>query len=103
MRITKRVSKHNPKDIRFDFFRSILDEFEVSSGIGEDGEPRTHQVFVHAALGDSVYNIVRYFANKKGAMGIGALKWYARNVLGALDYLHTVCKVVHSGTCRYLL
>lgn len=70
--------------------RTVLDSFIVS---GPDGE---HQCLVHPPLWDNVQGFLG--RNPIGRLPVPVLAVVLRRLFSALDFLHTECHLVHTGS-----
>ena len=69
--------------------RTALDTFKIS---GPDGE---HQCLVHTPLWDSVQTLLE--RNPVNKLPVEVLRVVLVRLFEALDYVHTECRVIHSG------
>lgn len=72
------------------YVRKMLDSFTVEKN-GND-----HYCLVHQPLWDSLLGFQRRVLN--GRLTESLLKLSLQYVLRALDYLHTECHIIHTGT-----
>lgn len=73
-----------------DGIRSLLDSFKLP------GESGNHQCLIHEPLGLTLRDIRELSDGEKVSDDL--LKPFIRYLLGALDFLHTEAKVVHTGS-----
>lgn len=71
--------------------RPLCEVFQVQSPDGQS----THTCLVHPPLGISLDQLSPLLPN--GVMSSGVLRVTMRNVLAALDFLHTEAHVIHTG------
>ena len=72
------------------YVRSLLDSFDV------DGPEDNHRCLVHPPLWESVMDFL--FRNPVQRLPTPMLAVTLHRLFLALDYLHTECKVIHTGT-----
>ena len=75
--------------------RQMLDEFQVNSQNG------TFHCFVHPPLAISLKAFRRLLPDR--ALPVDLLKVVLKHLLISLDFLHTVAKVIHTGTSNTLI
>ena len=73
--------------------RSLLDHFDVE---GPDGK---HRCLVHPPLWESVLTFLH--RNPVRRLPVPVVAFVLKRLFLALDFLHTECKIVHTG--RYLI
>ena len=83
------LSAADPSHRGFSIVRRITDNFELAT---RDG---THLCLVHEPLRETLDIYRRRFPG--GCLPIPLLKVYAKVLLVGLDYLHTRCKIIHTG------
>ena len=75
--------------------RSLLDSFDI------DGPEGQHRCLVHLPLWDSVMTFLH--RNPIRRLPVPVLAVVLQRLFMALDYLHTECELIHTGTCCHLL
>lgn len=71
------------------FVRKLLDHFYI------EGPHGRHICLVHEPLGISADFIIKMFPGQ--AMSLDGMKPIIRQLLVALDYLHSECHIIHTG------
>lgn len=84
------LAKTNPKHPGYGFVRTALDSFQLDRPGGG-----THQCLVQKPLWDSWKGLLR--RNPTGRFTEELLKGGLARLFLALDYLHSECKIVHTG------
>lgn len=72
--------------------RTVLDNFEIRK------QDISHHCLVQQPMWESVTQLLR--RNPAGRLTVVLLKCILINLFMALDYLHTECKLVHTGEAR---
>jgi len=90
LEMSRCIATTDPKSEGVRYLRTVLNSFEVS------GPDSTHVALVYGPLRESVARFRRRLAN--GQIPSYFLKPLIAMVLKGLDYLHTKCRVVHTGT-----
>lgn len=75
------------------YVRSLLDSFDV------DGPEDKHRCLVHPPLWESVLAFL--FRNPIRRLPTPVLVVVLHRLFLALDYLHTECKIIHTGLSSY--
>lgn len=75
------------------YVRLLLDSFDV------DGPEDKHRCLVHPPLWESVLAFL--FRNPIRRLPTPVLVVVLHRLFLALDYLHTECKIIHTGLCSY--
>ena len=75
----------------FPFVRTVCDNFELT---GSDG---THLCLVYEPMRESLWIFQKRF--RDGKLPPAVLKVYVKVLLLGLDYLHSVCHIIHTGEC----
>jgi serine/threonine protein kinase len=89
--ILRRIQEINPTHPGRSNCPHLIDQFRVESEHGE------HTVFVTLVSGPSVFTVQRLLENDKKRLPLPVLKQWLREMLMALDYIHTEVGVIHSG------
>lgn len=84
-RISSSVAKHPGRGA----VRELLDYFDV------DGPDGSHRCLVHPPLWESVLTFLQ--RNPVGRLPAPVLAFVLRRLFLALDFLHTECKIIHTG------
>lgn len=69
--------------------RNLLDSFDVSGPAG------AHRCLVHPPLGESIITFLH--RNPEARLPAPVLAFVLRRLFQALDFLHTECRVIHTG------
>jgi hypothetical protein len=69
--------------------RNLLDSFDVSDPDG------THRCLVHPPLGESIMTFLH--RNPEARLPAPVMAFVLRRLFQALDFLHTECRVIHTG------
>lgn len=86
----KRISGSSSKHPGRGAVRELLDSFNVA---GPDG---SHQCLVHPPLWESVLTFLH--RNPVRRLPAPVLAFVLRRLFLALDFLHTECQIIHTGT-----
>lgn len=88
----KRISRSSTKHPGRGAVRELLDSFDIT---GPDG---CHRCLVHPPLWESVLT----FLHRNPVMRLPSpvLAFVLRRLFFALDFLHTECQIIHTGTCN---
>ena len=89
------LSKGNRSHPGYRHVRTALDTFKLERP-GNGGV--MHHCLVQTPMGDSWKELVRW--NAAGLFSEALLKAGLANLFLALDYLHSECKIVHTGGCN---
>lgn len=89
--IESHITQQNPEHRGRVILRTCLDGFEVT---GPEGK---HMCLVYEPMREPLWIFQRRFVDRKLPLPIA--KAYIYILLVALDYLHSECKVVHTGEC----
>ena len=84
------IATTDPKSEGLQYLRTVLDSFEVN------GPDATHVGLVYAPMRESISRFQRRLLNSQ--MPSYFLKPLIAMVLSGLDYLHTKCHIIHTGT-----
>jgi len=84
------LRKANPSHPGYRYVRTALDTFPIERPGGE------HQCLVQRPMWDSWKDLLR--RNPSGRFSDVLLEGGLQHLLRALDYLHTQCRLVHTGT-----
>ena len=87
----KRLEKGSKKHPGRDAVRSLHDTFDI------DGPHGQHRCLVHPPLWESVLTFLQ--RNPVRRLPTPVLAFVLKRLFLALDYLHTECKVIHTGLC----
>ena len=90
LKIYKRIEGASRNHAGRKYVRSLLDSFDVS------GPEDKHRCLVHPPLWESVLDFL--FRNPVQRLPTPILAVTLHRLFLALDYLHTECKVIHTGT-----
>jgi serine/threonine protein kinase len=86
----RHISQVNPKHKGWHFIRKLSDSFELQGALG------THSCLVLEALREPLWLYqTRYIGS---VIPPDILKILMQMILHALDYLHSECRIVHTGT-----
>ena len=88
----KRISASESSHPGQEYVRKILDSFTVRN------RGNVHHCLVHEPLWDSLLGYQRRVL--KGRLTEGLLRLSLLYMLRALDYLHTECHIIHTGTVQ---
>jgi serine/threonine protein kinase len=94
--IFRRIQDANPDHPGRRYCPRLIDQFNVESEHGD------HSVIVTPVLGPSVYTVLHQTHADKIAIPLPVVKQWAREMLMALDYIHTDVGVIHSGNQPYI-
>lgn len=94
LKIYKRIEGATRKHPGRKYVRSLLDSFDVS------GPEDKHRCLVHPPLWESVLDFL--FRNPIHRLPTPMLAVTLHRLFLALDYLHTECKVIHTGAVSSL-
>ena len=94
-RIITQHLKKNPSHDGFPFVRTMLDNFEVP---GLDG---AHLCLVYEPMREPLWLFQWRWENNK--LPPAFLKVYLRFLLRGLDYLHSECRIIHTGKFKITL
>lgn len=89
--IESHIKQQNPEHRGRVILRTCLDDVEVT---GPEGK---HMCLVYEPMREPLWMFQRRFVDRKIPLPIA--KAYIYFCLVGLDYLHSECKVVHSGKC----
>ena len=89
LRILKRLSKDDGEHAGRAFVNTITDYFQL------EGEKGNHLCLVQRPLGESLSDYQTRIEG--GKIPEDKIRYILRNILSALDYLHTCCSIVHTG------
>jgi serine/threonine protein kinase len=89
--IESHISQKNPEHRGRVILRTCLDDFEVT---GPEGK---HMCLVYEPMREPLWILQRRFVDRKLPLPIA--KAYIYFLLVGLDYLHSECKVIHTGWC----
>lgn len=89
LKIYERIQGAPQKHPGRKYIRSLLDSFDAS------GPEDKHQCLVHPPLWESVFDFL--FRNPVQRLPTPILSVTLHRLFLALDYLHTECKVIHTG------
>lgn len=87
--VEKHISTANPSHRGRSLIRTLLDSFEVN------GPECSYSCLVYPPMREPLSMYQRRFDDRK--MPLPLIKTYIRALLTGLDYLHTNCKIVHTG------
>lgn len=85
----QKISKMKTEHPGFDFVRSALDTFNIPR------EGGGHRCLIQRPMWDSFSDLV--YRNPDKRFTADLLKAGLRTVLVALDFLHTECRIIHTG------
>lgn len=91
--IYQQISKANPAHRGFPFVRTALDIFVIPRAGGD------HSCLVQQPMWGSVMDLLHGDATK-ARLPEKVLKIALKDILAALDYLHSECKLVHTGMLK---
>ncbi len=86
------IATTDPKAKGLRYLRTVLDSFEVT------GPDSTHVGLVYAPMRESISEFQSRLSNDRIPSDI--LKPFLEMVLTGLDYLHSKCRIIHTGTQR---
>lgn len=89
--IESHISQQDPEHRGSVILRTCMDDFEVT---GPEGK---HTCLVYEPMREPLWILQRRFVDRKLPLPIA--KAYIYFLLVGLDYLHSECKVVHTGEC----
>lgn len=89
LRISEHIAAGDPSHDGFPLVRTAISSFDVE---GPDG---THVVLVYEPMRESLQGFRRRFSGNR--IPLPLIKAYLKIILMALDYLHSECKVIHTG------
>ncbi|WEW61364.1 hypothetical protein PRK78_006854 [Emydomyces testavorans] len=89
--IEEYIAKQNPSHRGHEIIRSFSESFEVA---GPEG---SHLCLAYEPMREPMWLFQRRF--KAQRLPLGIVKAYLLVLLAGLDYLHSECKVVHTGKC----
>ncbi|KAI3424978.1 hypothetical protein D9Q98_008359 [Chlorella vulgaris] len=84
--LLSQIAENDPEDSHY--CCRMVDWFEHSGAHGR------HVCMVFEVLGDNLLTLIRLFAHR--GIPLPAVRHLARQVLVALDYLHTTCRIIHT-------
>lgn len=87
--VYKRINEGSKKHPGRNAVRSLLDHFDV------DGPDGRHRCLVHPPLWESVLTFLH--RNPVRRLPVPVLAFILKRLFLALDFLHTECKIVHTG------
>lgn len=87
--IESHITKQNPDHRGRVMLRTCLDDFEVTGPAGK------HVCLVYEPMREPLWILQRRFVDRKLPLPIA--KAYIYFLLVGLDYLHSDCKIVHTG------
>jgi serine/threonine protein kinase len=87
----KHVRDANPTHPGHNYVAHLLDDF---THVGVNGE---HKCLVFNVMGERADDLSRRFDCRK--IPVGLVKQIGRQILLGLDYLHTSCGIIHTGSC----
>jgi hypothetical protein len=88
--LSQRIAKADPKHEGLRYVRIVLDSFEIQ---GQHGQ---HLCLVYVPMRETLSTFQRRMKNE--CIPSDLLKPLLKFLLTALDYLHTKCDVIHTGT-----
>jgi hypothetical protein len=89
--IYKRIGEASWRHAGRKYVRSLLDSFDVV------GPEDNHRCLVHRPLWESVLAFL--YRNPLRRLPTPVLAVVLHRLFLALDYLHTECKIIHTGMC----
>ena len=90
LEISRCIAATDPKSEGLRYLRTVLSSFEVA------GPDATHVVLVYTPMRESLSTFQRRLLNNR--IPDYFLKPLLAMLLTGLDYLHTKCRIVHTGT-----
>lgn len=87
--VEEHISTADPSHRGRSLIRTFLDSFEIKDPQG------SYPCLVYPPMRESLLMYQRRFDDRK--MPLPLIKTYIRALLKGLDYLHEVCKTVHTG------
>lgn len=91
--MSKHIMSSNKKHWGHDMVVTAVDSFNITSAKGP------HVCMVFEPMREPLYLFRRRLgAEKVTAAGLPLFKLYIRGLLHGLDYLHSECRVIHTGT-----
>ena len=91
--IEQHIAKTNPSHRGYDIIRTCCESFEVASRAGK------HLCLVYEPMREPLWLFQRRFTDRRLPLPI--LKAYLLMLLAGLDYLHSECRIVHTGKFSY--
>ena len=92
LEILKHVRDADPSHPGYEYVAHLLDDF---THVGVNGE---HKCLVFNVMGERADELSRRFDRRK--IPVGLVKQIGRQVLLGLDYLHTSCGIIHTGSYK---
>lgn len=90
--ISRVIAEADPSDEALSFIRTPIYELEV---VGPEG---THPCLVYTPMRETLFKLRRRFRRQRLAPPL--FKFVMHCVLSGLDYLHSKCRVIHTGQSR---
>lgn len=87
--ISKLIANSEPSHEGLDFIRTHIDEFQLR---GENG---THTCLVYTPMRETLFQLQHRLRGQKLAPPL--VKFFMYCLLEAVDYLHTKCRLIHTG------
>ncbi len=92
LEILKHVRDADPSHPGYEYVAYLLDDF---THVGVNGE---HKCLVFNVMGERADELSRRFNRRKTPVGL--VKQTGRQVLLSLDYPHTSCGIIHTGSYK---
>ena len=89
LKVETLLKQKNPSHEGHGYVRTLIDSFEE---VGPDG---THLCLVYDPLREPLWLFQQRCRDRKFPLGL--LKGYLQLILKGLDYLHSECRVIHTG------
>lgn len=86
---SKLINNANPSHDGISFLRLPIDEFRLEAVTG------THRCLVYEPMRETLFHLQHRLERQRLALPL--FKFFLYCLLQALDYLHTECRVIHTG------
>ena len=90
LELSKCIATTNPKNRGLRYLRTVLSSFELA------GPSSAHLVLVYALMRESLTKFQRRLADCR--LPSDVMKSLLEMLLAGLDYLHSECHIIHTGT-----
>lgn len=93
---SKLINHANPSHEGLSFIRTPIDEFQL------EGPEGVHSCLVYEPMRETIFQLQHRLQRQRLALPL--FKFFIYCLLQALDYLHTVCHLIHTGKAfKYLV